>query len=607
MSESGATVKDLIERDYDDALGHHHRLSDAAVSRLVAALERSHHDARTTTAPPRHTRCFMPDWQRGWGIAAQLYSLRSARNWGIGDFTDLWHLVELAAAAGADFVGVNPLHAVYAADPARISPYSPSSREFLNVLYLDPLAMTGYADAGVARAAIGGHRFQALLTAQRERPTVDYPEIAAVKHSIFRVVFEAFEHRMRTAPRDAAVRDFGVFVRLRGAPLRRFALYQALSSLAGFGPDWMNWPAEFRDPAAPAVAEFAERHARDLRYHAFLQWQADRQLAACATAARDGGMRIGLYLDLALGCAPDSAEGWAEQDQLIPDFHIGAPPDDWNANGQDWGLFAYNPDATLRTGCADYRRVLAANMIHAGALRIDHVLGFNRLFLVPAGGQPIDGAYLRMPFDALAAAVATESAARRCIVVGEDLGTVPADLPPRLAAAAILSYRLLIFARRDGRYLEPADYPPNALVALATHDLPTWRGFWGGRDIALKFGLGIQPVGLTHEQARAIRAAERQSIREAFMRAGLDTGDETALAVAAHRFIARTPCQLALVQLEDLAQETEQVNLPGARAGAYPSFARKLSRDLDAIFAAPAANAILAAMRAERPRTTTGI
>lgn len=595
-------VKDLIERDYDDALGRHHHLSDAGVSRLIAALGRSHRSEHAATMPPRHARCYLPDWQRGWGIAAQLYGLRSARNWGIGDFTDLRRLVELAAAAGADFVGVNPLHALYAADPVRISPYSPSSREFLNVLYLDPLTMTGYADAGAARAAVAGRRFQALLTAQRERPTVDYPEIAAAKHSIFRVIFEAFEHRTRTSPRDAAVRDFGNFVRVRGAPLRRFALYQALSSLAGFGPDWINWPAEYRDPAAPAVTEFAGRHARDLRYHAFLQWQADQQLAACAATARIGGMRVGLYLDLALGCAPDSAEGWAAQDQLIPDFHIGAPPDDWNANGQDWGLFAYNPEATAYTGCADYRRIVAANMTHAGALRIDHVLGFNRLFLVPARGKPIDGAYLRMPFDALATAAATESAARRCIVVGEDLGTVPPDLPPRLTATGILSYRLLIFARRDGRYLDPAEYPANALVALATHDLPTWRGFWGGRDIALKFGLGIQPAGLMQEKAFSNRAAERQSIRDAFARAGLDTDDETAPAVAAHRFLARTPGRLALVQLEDLAQETEQVNLPGAPANAYPSFARKLGRDLDAIFVDPAANAILAAMRTERPR-----
>lgn len=602
MTSNETAAANLIERDYDDALGRHHYMSDAVAARLLAALEHSRGTAHTPPVPRHNVRCFQPDWQRGWGIAVQLYGLRSVRNWGVGDFTDLRRLVELAAAAGADFVGVNPLHALYAADPARISPYSPSSREFVNVIYIDPQAMTGYADSGAACAAVSSRRFQALLTAQRESQTVDYPEIAAAKHSIFRVIFEAFEHRMRVAPRDAAVRDFGAFVRARGAPLRRFVVYQALSSLAGFGPDWVNWPEEFRDPTGPAVTEFAERYAHDLRYHAFLQWQADRQLAGCATAARIAGMRIGLYLDLALGCAPDSAEGWAEQDKLIPDFHVGAPPDDWNANGQDWGLFAYNPEAVERAGGADYRRIVAANMTHAGAMRIDHVLGFNRLFLVPAGGQPIDGAYLRMPFDAFNAAVATESAARRCIVVGEDLGTVPPDLPARLADAGILSYRLLIFTRHDGRYLDPAEYPRNAMVALATHDLPTWRGFWDGRDIALKFALGIQPVGLTQDQALATRATERQAIREAFTRAGLDTGSETALAVAAHRFLARTPSRLTLVQLEDLAQETDQANLPGAPIGAYPSFARKLSRDLNAIFADPTANAILASMRAERPR-----
>ncbi|MGH6968805.1 MAG: 4-alpha-glucanotransferase, partial [Stellaceae bacterium] len=411
-----------------------------------------------------------------------------------------------------------------------------------------------------------------------------------------------FEHRLRAAPRDGAARDFAAFVRMRGAPLRRFATYQALSSLAGFGPDWLNWPAEFRDPAGTAVTEFAAHHARELRYHAFLQWQADCQLVACAAAAREGGMRVGLYLDLALGCAPDSAEGWAGQAEIVPDFHVGAPPDDWNANGQDWGLFAYNPKAMAHAGCVDYRRIVAANMAHAGAVRIDHVLGFNRLFVVPAGGQPADGGYLRMPFDALSAVIATESAAQRCIVVGEDLGTMPPDLPSRLAGAGVLSYRLLIFARHDGTYLGPAEYPYDALVALATHDLPTWQGFWDGRDIALKYALGLQPAGLTPDRAHAARAVERQAIREAFTRAGLDTGDKTALAVAAHRFLARTPSRLALVQLEDLAQETDQVNLPGAPAGAYPSFARKLCCDLDSIFADPTANAILAAMRAERPR-----
>ncbi|MDE2229604.1 MAG: 4-alpha-glucanotransferase [Alphaproteobacteria bacterium] len=602
MNDPHADIATLVERDYHDALGRHHHMSDAVMIRLIAALAGARGADRAPAPLPRGGRCFLPDWQRGWGIAAQLYGLRSPRNWGIGDFTDLQRLIELAAVAGADFVGVNPLHACYAADPARISPYSPSSREFINVLYLDPLAMTGYAESGAARAVVASRSFQALLAQQRANATVAYAEIAAAKQSIFRVIFDTFEHRIRAAPRDEAVRDFAAFVKNRGKPLRCFAAYQALSSLAGFGPDWMSWPAEFRYPAGPAATEFAEHHARELRYHTFLQWQADRQLGACAAAALRGGMRIGLYLDLALGCAPDSAEGWAGQDEIVPDFHVGAPPDDWNANGQDWGLFAYNPEVMLRAGCETYRRIVAANMIHAGAVRIDHVLGLNRLFLVPAGGRPVDGAYLRMPFDALGAAIAAESTARNCVVVGEDLGTVPPDLPPRLAATGILSCRLLIFMRQSGRYLAPTDYPPEALVALTTHDLPTWRGFWEGRDLELKYALGIRPADIARDQALTVRASEREAIRAAFAHAGLDTAADAALAVAAHRFLAQTPSRLALVQLEDLAQEVDQVNLPGASAGAYPSFARKLGRDLDTVFADPTANAILAAMRAERSR-----
>lgn len=602
MSDTRPVIADLIERDYHDALGRHHRMSDELTARLAAALDRTRGVAHPVRTMLRPTRCYVPAWDRGWGIVAQLYSLRSSRNWGIGDFTDLKRLVELAAAAGADFVGLNPLHALYAADPSRISPYSPASREFINVLCLDPLAMTGYAESGAARAAVASRSFQMLLTQLRASTVVGYAEIAAAKHGIFRVIFDMFEHRMRAAPDDETVQDFASFTRMRGTALRSFTLYQALSSLAGFGPDWTSWPTDFRDPAGAAVAQFAEQHARELRYHAFLQWQADRQLRACAETARRSGMRVGLYLDLALGCGPDSAEGWAGQAAIVPGFHIGAPPDDWNANGQDWGLFAINPETLARSGGGSYRRIVAAVMTHAGAVRIDHVLGFNRLFVVPAGGVPVDGAYLRMPFDALSAAVAAESAARQCIVVGEDLGTVPPDLPPRLADARILSSRLLIFMRDGERYLAPPEYPREALVALTTHDLPTWCGFWEGRDIETKYSLGLHPAGLSGDQARATRATERYAIRAAFARVGLDAQDDASIIVAAHRFIARTPSRLAAVQLEDLAQESDQVNLPGARTGAYPSFARKLGRDLDAIFADPTADKILAAMRVERPR-----
>jgi 4-alpha-glucanotransferase len=595
------TMADLIERDYYDALGRHHRMPDELATRLTAALERSRDGLHPTMATPQSARCYVPTWDRAWGIAAQLYGLRSTRNWGIGDFTDLKRLIELAGAAGADFVGVNPLHALYATDPSRISPYSPSSREFINVLYLDPSAMIGYAESGAARAAVASRGLQSVLERQRDGSTVGYAEIAAAKQSIFRLIFETFEHRMQAAPHDEAVTDFAAYTRARGRSLHNFALYQTLSSLVGFGPDWTNWPAKFRDPASAAVAEFAEHHGRDLRYHAFLQWQADHQLDACAQTAHAAGMRVGLYLDLALGCAPDSAEGWERQAEIVPGFHVGAPPDDWNANGQNWGLFVPNPEALVRTACSAYRRIVAANMVHAGAVRIDHVLGLNRLFVVPAGDTPTHGAYLRMPFEALRDTIAAESTAHGCIVVGEDLGTVPPDLPPRLTDARILSYRLLIFMREDGRYFAPAVYPHEALVATATHDLPTWRGFWEGRDIAVKYRLGTHPAALSQNHALAIRSAERDAIREALIGAGLDPAGDKSLIIAAHRFIARTPCQLAVVQLEDLAQEIDQVNLPGAPADAYPSFARKLSRNLETIFTDQTANAILAAMRAERP------
>ena len=601
MTNGRVTTADLIERDYYDALGRRHRMPDEFATRLTAALEHGGDGHHPIMATPHAARCYLPAWDRAWGIAAQLYGLRSTRNWGIGDFTDLKRLIELAGAAGADFVGVNPLHALYAADPSRISPYSPSSREFINVLYLDPSVMIGSAESGAARAAIASRSLQGVLARQRDDPTVGYAEISAAKQSIFRLIFETFEHRVQAAPHDAAITDFAAYTRARGSALHNFALYQTLSSLVGFGPDWTNWPAEFRDPASAAVAEFAKHHVRDLRYHAFLQWQADHQLDACARTARAAGMRVGLYLDLALGCAPDSAEGWERQAEIVPGFHVGAPPDDWNANGQDWGLFVPNPEAFARTACSAYRRIAAANMIHAGAVRIDHVLGLNRLFVVPAGDKPAHGAYLRMPFEALRDAIAAESITHDCIVVGEDLGTVPPDLPPRLTDAGILSYRLLIFMRETGRYFAPAVYPHEALVATATHDLPTWRGFWEGRDIAVKHRLGTHPAALSRNRALAIRSAERDAIREAFIGAGLDPTGDKSLIIAAHRFIARTPCRLAVVQLEDLAQEIDQVNLPGAPAGAYPSFARKLSHNLETIFTDQTASAILAAMRAERP------
>jgi (1->4)-alpha-D-glucan 1-alpha-D-glucosylmutase len=597
-----------IIRAYHDGCGHYREVPPETIARLEGALQRP---AETAPQPDagETRRCFEPDWmargQRRWGIATQLYSVRSPRNWGIGDFSDLKLLARLAARQGADFVGVNPLHALYAAEPQRYSPYSPSSREFLNVLYIDPEAMQSLAISAAARERIAGHALQERLRALRDATLVDYEAVAQIKDQVFRLIFRDFAALCAREPRHELVLRFAQFTKERGETLRRFAIYQALSCRPGFGDNWMTWPSEFRDPAGAAARDFAAAEPLAVAYHEFLQWEADLQLAACAQAAREAGMAIGLYLDIAVGAGPESTEGWSEQANIVPGFHIGAPPDAWNEAGQDWGLAVFDPYALRQASYRVLRRIWSAQMRHAAALRIDHVLGFSRLFLVPAGGKPADGVYLRQPAADLANALAEESANHGCLIIGEDLGTVPPDFPGLLAAHNILSCRLLIFARDGDRYLAPEEYPARALVSTGTHDLPPLLGFIEGSDIEARKEIGLYQSEERYRAAHAERAQERQRLREAVHGAGFATGDDmVSILAAAHGFLARTPCTLLLVQMEDLALERQQPNLPGGDR--YPNWRRKLSRDLEAIFADPSTDAILGAVRRERPREPAG-
>jgi (1->4)-alpha-D-glucan 1-alpha-D-glucosylmutase len=593
-----------IIRAYRDAWGNHRDVPESTIHRLQQALQHTEDDSATDLQETR--RCFEPRWiarnERRWGISVQLYGVRSQRNWGIGDFTDLATLVRLAAKQGADFVGVNPLHALYAAEPRRFSPYSPSSREFLNVLYLDPEAMQAFAISQAARSRIAEPGLQDRLKALRDAALVEYVDVAQIKAEIFRTIFADFAAFCAREPRHPVVQSFAQFAKERGVALRRFATYQALSCRPGFGDNWMAWPEEFRDPAGDAVRDFAKSDPLAVAYHEFLQWEADAQLANCTVAAREAGMAIGLYLDIAVGAGPESAEGWSEQHNIVPGFHIGAPPDDWNVAGQDWGLAVFDPYALRRSSYRMFRRILVAQMRRAAALRIDHMLGFYRLFLVPAGGKPIDGVYLRQPAEELCNMLAGESEACRCLIVGEDLGTVPEDFPALLAAHNILSCRLLIFARDGDRFLAPDEYPRNALVSIATHDLPPLLGFIEGIDIETRRALGAYADETHYREAHAERAQERQRLRETIQSAGFATGDDTAgFLAAAHGFLARTPSTLFLVQMEDLAMEREQVNVPGS-GDRFPNWRRKLSRDLEGIFAAASTDTILSAVRRERPR-----
>lgn len=585
-----------VERQYRDAWGAMRDSPEETVAGLEEALGRSRSDHRLF-------RCFEPEWaargERLWGVAVQLYGLRSSRNWGMGDFTDLTGLIRRAAREGADFIGLNPLHALFAAEPARFSPYSPSSREFLNVLYIDPRTMQSFDYAPAAAAAIAEPAFQQRLAALRDAPLVDYPGVWAAKEAIFRLVFDTFDALLADEPDNPLAVAFTHFVRERGAALRRFATYQALSSTTGFGVNWRAWPEACRDPDGEAVCRFMDANAREIRYHAFLQWEADTQLAFCAAAAQ-AGMRIGLYLDVAVGAPPESAEIWSEQGNLIPGFHIGAPPDAWNEAGQDWGLAAYDPYAMVRACYDFFRRILGAAMRHAGAIRLDHILGFERLYLVPEGRKPTDGAYLHRPAGALCDALARESMAWRSLVIGEDLGTVPEGFPALLAAHNILSCRLLIFAKAGDRYLAPEEYPSGALIAPSTHDLPPLLGYWDETDIRLRTEGGLYPDEGMRQRALDERRRDRAALGAALNAAGFQfsEADPVSLLTAAYGFLARTPARLLVVQMEDLAMVREQPNIPGS-VDLYPNWRRKLATEIDPLFDDPAAAAVTAAIRRE--------
>jgi (1->4)-alpha-D-glucan 1-alpha-D-glucosylmutase len=605
-----ASAEVRIEPEYHDGWGNRCRAPDSTVARLEAALQRAATNSALAGTSPSvdDLRCFDPPWMangaRRWGVAVQLYGLRSARNWGIGDFTDLKQLIRLAAKESADFIGVNPLHALYAADATRVSPYSPSSREFLNVLYIDPLAMRAFPFADEARLQIATPEFQATLASLRAAELVNYPAVAASKDAIFRLVFDALNALHLSEPDHPVAAAFQQFVSERSEALRRFAIFQAISCEHGFAPSWMSWPVEYRNLDGDAVRNFAETHLREVAYHQFLQWEADAQLSDCATTARESGMSIGLYLDLAVGTGPESAESWSEQENIIPGFYIGAPPDAWNSAGQDWGLAVYNPFALARSDYRVFRRILRALMRHAAALRIDHILGFHRLFLVPAGGLPCDGIYLHLPAKALCNALAAESDRQRCLIIGEDLGAVPEGFTALLAAHNILSCRLLIFARDGSRYLAPEEYPPKALVSTGTHDLPPLLGYWSATDVTARASLGLYRGDSVVKQALEERASDRAEMLAALAAAGFPVHDQaTELLSAAHGFLARTPCQLFAVQMEDLVLERNQPNLPGT-GDLYPNWRRKLSHELDAIFANPHAASLFAAIRRERPHGT---
>ncbi len=574
-------------------LGYHEfrlEAGEEAATRLIVAPARCY-------LPPRMTN------RRCWGLAAQLYALKSLGDWGIGDFGDLKQLIERVAASDGDAIGLNPLHALFLDAPEDASPYSPASRLFRNPLYLDVTAVPDFAECEEARALSRGADFQRTLQTLRNAEFVNYRNVARLKLPVLEHLHDSFVAN-HLEQGDARAAAFHAFVERAGEELESFATYQALSERFQTH-DWPRWPAACHDRKSTAVAELRGRYAERLSFFRYLQWQCDEQIASAAELARGRGMAIGLYNDLAVSVDAASADHWSHPHLFMGGARVGAPPDPFNEKGQDWGVVPLNPVRLRDEAYGYFAKLLRANMRHAGALRIDHVMGWQRLFLIPKGASPASGAYVRYPIGDLVAVAALESRRNRCLVIGEDLGTVPEGFRERLGAADVLSSRVFYFENRDGHFRGPREYPKMAAVSVSTHDLATLHGFWEGEDIAAKARLGLFKTGAEEAQAREARAAEKRELLQALADEDLLPTDQPtlawtpSLATAVHAFLARSQSVLFMVQLDDLTGQAHQANLPGS-VTQYPNWRRRLMRPLEEIMADQAIQSSTAAIAAER-------
>lgn len=512
---------------------------------------------------------------RAWGLSAQLYSLRRLGDGGFGDTLALEHLVRSAAERGADALAISPMHAMFSADTGRFSPYSPSSRLFLNSLYASPSCILGERDVRNAIEALG---LEEELHTLEQHSLIDWPSAANAKQRLLRALYEDFRHGQH--PQHA---DFLSFRQAGGEALEnhcRFEAVQAQRAAAGEDLDWRHWPEEWRNPASPALVHFAEDNREEIGYFAFAQWLIARCLERAQQAARGSGMGVGLIADLAVGADGGGSQAWSRQDELLSGLTVGAPPDILNRAGQGWGISAFSPEGLKRNGFRAFIEMLRANFAHAGGLRIDHVMGLQRLWVIPMDASPREGAYLYYPVDDLLRLLALESHRHKAIVLGEDLGTVPDGLREKLSGRSILGMRVLLFEQgHDGQFNPILDWPDNALATTSTHDLPTLNGWWHSRDIDWNIQLGLIDAP-TVEQWSEHRLRERQALRQALSQDPQNFVEEIRnetdhMIDASVRYLGHTRAPLVLLPLEDALGLEEQANLPGT-TDTHPNWRRRL-------------------------------
>jgi 4-alpha-glucanotransferase len=567
---------------------------------LVGGVEGS---MRLIVAP---RQCYIPPPleanQRLWGLALQLYSLPSDRNWGCGDFTDLGRIVEWAGKElGAGVIGLNPLHALRNTAPYHISPYAPYSRLYLNELYIDLDQLPEWHESEEAQQQFLDPEFQATLRALRQTSQVDYNAVATAKRTMLDLAYSTFiaesysGEEPHLQPNTERARRLERFIQSEGTPLELYAAFQALEEerrlIQSTSTTWHDWPKQFQMPGQP-VREYANRHRKRIRFFQYIQWVASEQLNEIQRTAEHLAMQIGLYHDMALGADRNGAEAWIYQSVLALGADCGAPPDSFAPEGQNWGLPPINPHALRSSGYELLIQLLRNNFRSGGAIRLDHVMAFFRLFWIPRGRPASEGTYVHYPFEDLLAIVALESVRSHTLIIGEDLGTVPDWVREQLAKARVLSYRVFYFERyADGAMKPPGHYPAQSLAVTTTHDLPTLAGFWSGEDLQVRSRLGAFHDDTAHRQAWEERQRDKARIlnalqHERLLPAGVTEDLATAPAMttdlchAIHLYLARTPAYLVLANLEDGLGELSQTNLPGT-IDSHPNWTRKYSIPVD--------------------------
>ena len=579
----------VVTLPLDLPLGYH----DVALSADDDEFARS----RLIVAPEA---CYTPneikEGKKIWGLSVQLYCVRSEKNWGIGDFSDLALLIEKAAGVGADFIGLNPIHALYPANPNACSPYGPSSRRWLNYLYIDVTAIDGYDDASV-QAVVSSDEFKATLEHARNVEHVDYEAVAHVKLAALKAVFDVYDAKyLRKSTKQN--KAFKAFVEAGGESLDMLAVYDALQShLKAEGKDSWGWPVfpqEYKDYYNPAVAKFKSANEQDVKFYLFLQWIAAQQLELASNKATDAGMTIGLYRDLAVGVSEGSAEIWGNKDLYCTGASVGAPPDILGPLGQNWGLPPMDPRKLYEQGYQPIIDLFASNMASSGSLRIDHVMALLRLWWVVKGDNAKDGGYVYYPVDDLLGILALESHRNQSLVIGEDLGTVPEEIRSKLADNGVYSYRVFFFEQaEDGGFFSPSHYPVQSMSTLTTHDMPTLIGYWHCLDLELGKEIGLYPTEEILQTLYADRHENKQAILDTLHghgsigdNVGRDvnhTGMNRELNNGMQVHMAGGSSALLSLQLEDWLEVDKPVNIPGT-FDEYPNWRRKLTENIESMF-----------------------